>query len=111
MRSKDVGDVLVVDEGHLRGVVTDRDLVVRVMAEGGTIGDRTVANVCSEDLITVAPEDDVDQVIALMRERAVRRVPVVEGDHAVGIVSLGDLAIDRDPGSALGGISAARPNE
>ncbi|MFF5019747.1 CBS domain-containing protein [Streptomyces sp. NPDC001165] len=111
MRSKDVGDVLVVDEGHLRGVVTDRDLVVRVMAEGGTIGDRTVANVCSEDLITVAPDDDVDQVIALMRDRAVRRVPVVEGDHAVGIVSLGDLAIDRDPGSVLGGISGARPNE
>ncbi|MGW0768958.1 CBS domain-containing protein [Streptomyces sp. NPDC002676] len=111
MRSEDVGDVLVVDDGRLCGVVTDRDLVVRVMAEGGTVGDRTVASACSKNLVTVAPDDDVDQVIGLMRERAVRRVPVVEGDHAVGIVSLGDLAVDRDPGSVLGGISAARPNE
>ncbi|MDQ0994372.1 CBS domain-containing protein [Streptomyces sp. V3I7] len=111
MRNEDVGDVLVVEEGHLRGVVTDRDLVIRVMAEGGDAGERTVANACSEELVTVTPDDDVDQVIGLMREKAVRRVPVVEGDHAVGIVSLGDLAIARDPGSALGGISAARGNE
>lgn len=111
MRREDVGDVLVVDEGHLRGVVTDRDLVVRVMAEGGNAADRTAVSACSEDLITVAPDDDIDQVIALMRERAVRRVPVVEGDHPVGIISLGDLAIERDPRSALSYISAARPNE
>ncbi|MEV5875335.1 CBS domain-containing protein [Streptomyces sp. NPDC052101] len=111
MRRADVGDVLVVDEGHLRGVVTDRDLVVRIMAEGGDPGDRTVVSACSEDLVTVAPDDDVDQVIGLMRERAVRRVPVVEGDRPVGIVSLGDLAIERDPGSALGDISAARPSD
>ncbi|MFJ9822461.1 CBS domain-containing protein [Streptomyces sp. NPDC101151] len=111
MRREGVGDVLVVDEGHLRGLVTDRDLVIRIMAEGGNADDRTVVNACSEELITVTPDDDVDQVIGLMRDRAVRRVPVVEGDRPVGIVSLGDLAIERDPGSALGDISAARPNE
>lgn len=103
--------MLVVDEGRLFGMVTDRDLVIRVMAEGGNPGERTAANACSKDLVTVAPGDDVGQVIGLMRERAVRRVPVVEGDRPVGIVSLGDLAIERDPRSALGDISAARPNE
>jgi CBS domain-containing protein len=101
----------VVDEGRLRGVVTDRDLVVRVMAEGGAVGDRTVASACSDEPVTVAPDDDIDQVIGLMRERAVRRIPVVEHGHPVGIVSLGDLAIERDPGSALGDISSARPDE
>ncbi|MGN5382464.1 oxidoreductase [Streptomyces sp. MUSC 14] len=111
MRQADVGDVLVVDEGRLRGVVTDRDLVVRVMAEGGDVGDRTVVSACSDDLVTVAPEDDVDRVIGLMREWAVRRVPVVEGERPVGIVSLGDPAIERDPSSALGDVSAARPSE
>ncbi|MET9079443.1 CBS domain-containing protein [Streptomyces sp. NPDC004232] len=94
MRQADVGDVLVVDEGRLRGVVTDRDLIVRGMAEGGDVGDRTVVSACSDDLVTVAPEDDIDRVIGLMRERAVRRVPVVEGERPVGIVSLGDLAIE-----------------
>ncbi|WP_330461530.1 CBS domain-containing protein [Streptomyces sp. NBC_00820] len=111
MRREDVGDVLVVDEGRLRGVVTDRDLVIRVLAEGDDIHDRTVANACSEDLITVAPDDDVDEVMGLMRHRAVRRLPVVEEGRPVGIVSLGDLAIAVDPGSALAGISAALPSE
>ncbi|MEU6578586.1 CBS domain-containing protein [Streptomyces sp. NPDC046805] len=111
MRSEDVGDVLVVEDGRLRGVVTDRDLVLRVMAEGGRINDRTVANACSEELVTVTPDDDVDEVLALMRERAVRRVPVVEEDRPVGIISLGDLAVQRDPGSVLADISAARANE
>ncbi|MFM9372602.1 CBS domain-containing protein [Streptomyces sp. Da 82-17] len=111
MRRDDVGDVLVVDDGRLRGVVTDRDLVVRVMAEGGSINDRTAATACSSDVATVSPDDDVDRVIGLMRERSVRRIPVVEGERPVGIVSLGDLAVERDPDSALGDISAARPNE
>ena len=70
-----------------------------------------MASACSKDLVTVTPDDDVDQVIGLMRERAVRRVPVIEGDHPVGVVSLGDLAIERDPRSVLGDISSARPNE
>ncbi|MER5544782.1 CBS domain-containing protein [Streptomyces sp. NPDC001118] len=74
MRREDVGDVLVVDDGRLRGVVTDRDPVIRVMAEGGNVGDHTAVSACSEDLVTVAPDDDVDQVIGLIRERAVRRV-------------------------------------
>jgi CBS domain-containing protein len=111
MRQDDIGAVLVVDDGRLRGLVTDRDLVVRVLAEGGAVNERTVDEACSEELVTVTPDDDVDRAIALVRDRAVRRIPVVENNRPVGIVSLGDLAVARDRGSALGDVSAAPPNE
>jgi CBS domain-containing protein len=111
MRDEDIGAVLVTEGDELRGLVSDRDLVVRALAEGGDPNQRTVASACSGDLFTVTPDDDVDQAVQVMREHSVRRVPVVDHGHPVGIVSLGDLAIERDPGSALGDISAARPNQ
>lgn len=110
MRDEDIGAVLVTEGDQLRGLVTDRDLVVRVLAEGRDPGETTVQDACSADLVTVAPDDDVDRAIQLMSEHSLRRLPVVEGTAAVGIVSLGDLAIERDPTSALGDISAAAPN-
>ncbi|WP_266393549.1 CBS domain-containing protein [Streptomyces canus] len=110
MRDQDLGAVLVTDGDELRGLVTDRDLVVRSLAEGGDPERTTVAGACSDDLVTVTPEDDLDHAIELMREHAVRRVPVIDHGHPVGIVSLGDAAMERDPGSALGDISVARPN-
>ena len=111
MWDEDIGAVLVTDEDRLRGLVSDRDLVVRVVAEGEDPGRTTVARACSEDLVTVGPDDELDVAVRGMREHAVRRVPVVEEGRPVGIVSLGDLAVERDPGSALGGISAAGPNQ
>ncbi|MBT2510540.1 CBS domain-containing protein [Streptomyces sp. ISL-98] len=110
MREEDIGAVLVTEGDELRGLVTDRDLVVRVLAEGKDPGDTTAAEACSPDLVTVTPDDDVDHAIQLMREHSLRRLPVVEGTTAVGIVSLGDLAIELDPDSALGDVSAATPN-
>ncbi|MDH6485265.1 CBS domain-containing protein [Streptomyces sp. SAI-127] len=110
MRDQDLGAVLVTDGEELRGLVTDRDLVVRSLAEGGDPEQITVVGACSDDLVTVTPEDDLDHAIGLMREHSVRRIPVVDHGHPVGIVSLGDTAMERDPGSALGDISAARPN-
>ncbi|MGX1881738.1 CBS domain-containing protein [Streptomyces sp. NPDC055287] len=110
MREENIGAVLVADGDGLRGLVTDRDLVVRVLAEGKDPGETTVRDVCSPDLVTVTPDDQVDRAIELMREHSLRRLPVVEGTIAVGIVSLGDLAIERDADSALGDVSAARPN-
>ncbi|MEV0634931.1 CBS domain-containing protein [Streptomyces sp. NPDC050619] len=110
MRDQDLGAVLVTDGDRLRGLVTDRDLVVRSLAEGGDPEQSTVVGACSDDLVTVSPEDELGRAVELMREHAVRRIPVVEGGRAVGIVALGDLAMERDPGSALGDISAARPN-
>ncbi|MFJ9671530.1 CBS domain-containing protein [Streptomyces sp. NPDC101221] len=111
MRDRDLGAVLVTEGDRLRGLVTDRDLVVRSLAEGGDPERTTVAGACSDDLVTVRSDEELSHAVELMREHAVRRVPVVDDDgHAVGIVSLGDLAVERDPESALGDISAARPN-
>ncbi|CAL9662016.1 Hypoxic response protein 1 [Streptomyces sp. enrichment culture] len=110
MRDRDLGAVLVTDGDRLRGLVTDRDLVVRSVSTGGDPEETTVAGACSEDLVTVGPDDDLDLAVRLMREHAVRRIPVVDGGRPVGIVSLGDAAMERDPESALGDISVARPN-
>lgn len=110
MRDRDIGDVLVEEQGRLCGILTDRDIVVRGVAEGRDVGPLPVGEMMSGDLVAVSADSSVDDAIELMRSRALRRMPVVEGDHVVGIVSLGDLAVERDPGSALGDISAASPN-
>ncbi|MBD0839612.1 MULTISPECIES: CBS domain-containing protein [unclassified Streptomyces] len=110
MRDQDLGAVLVTDGDRLRGLVTDRDLVVRSVCEGGDPEQTTVAGACSDDLYTVGPDDELDRAVELMREHAVRRIPVVDHGRPVGLVSLGDLAMERDPDSALGDISVARPN-
>ncbi|MEH1125214.1 CBS domain-containing protein [Micromonospora sp. CPCC 206061] len=111
MRDKDIGDVLVVDlDGHLRGIVTDRDIVVRALADGREARVTMVGDVCSPDPVSVAPDDDVERAVDMMRGKAVRRLPVVENGRLVGVVSLGDMAIERDPQSALGQISAAAEN-
>ena len=109
MASQDVGAVVVQSDGQVVGIVTDRDLVVRGVAEG--LGpDANLRDVVSDELVTVGPEDRVEAAIELMRDSAVRRVPVMDGDAVVGIVSLGDLAMDRDPHSVLADISEAPPN-
>ena len=92
------------------GIVTDRDIVVRTVAETQDPTITTLADICSHRLLTVTPTDSVEEAVRLMRTHAIRRLPVVEGGQAVGIVSLGDLAVERDPGSALGKISGAPPN-
>jgi CBS domain-containing protein len=109
MRDRDIGDVLVTRDGdQLTGIVTDRDLVVRCLADG-TAADATIDQACSGNLTSVTPDSSIDDAIQLMREHSLRRLPVVNDGRAVGIVTLGDLAIERDPNSALGDISAAAP--
>ena len=111
MRQNDVGAMVVVDEANrVTGIVTDRDLTIRAIADGKDPSTTKVAEVQSQDLTTVSPTDGVDQAVRLMRDRALRRLPVVEDGRPVGIVSIGDLAIERDPDSALADISAKRPN-
>ena len=110
MRDRDIGDVLVVDDGSVCGIVTDRDIVVRAVADGRSADGTPVGEVCSPELATVPADADTDEAALLMRRHAIRRLPVVDGDEVVGIVSLGDLAVREDPNSALGDISAARPN-
>jgi CBS domain-containing protein len=70
-----------------------------------------VGEIASRELTTIDPDESVDSAVALMRERSIRRLPVVEDGRPVGIVSLGDLALERDPDSCLGEISAAPPND
>ncbi|GEK00996.1 CBS domain-containing protein [Streptomyces sp. 1-11] len=111
MRDEDIGAVLIIEDDELRGLVSDRDLVVRALAEGGDPEQRTVASACSGDVITVTPDEDLDRAARIMREHSIRRLPVMEQGHPVGIVSLGDMAIERDSESALGDISAAKPNQ
>ncbi|MGF1665407.1 MAG: CBS domain-containing protein [Acidimicrobiia bacterium] len=111
MRDHDVGSLIVMKPGGgICGIVTDRDITVKGVAEGMDVTQTPVDEACSHSLQTVGPDASGDEVVALMREHALRRIPVVEGDEPVGIISLGDLAIERDPHSALGDISAAPPN-
>ena len=110
MRDSNIGNVIVLDNGQICGIVTDRDITVRGVAEGRDISQLKLADVCSREVTTLSPTDSVDDAVRLMREKAIRRVPVVEGGKPVGIVSLGDLALEKDPGSALGDISGAPPN-
>lgn len=110
MRRHGIGDVLVVHDGRLRGLVTDRDIVVRAVAAQKDMTDTAVADICSTNLVTIGPGDDADAAVGLMRKHSVRRIPVVDGDHPIGMVSIGDLAVQRDERSALADISAEPPN-
>ena len=109
MRDWGVGAVLVVSDQALHGMVTDRDLVVRGIAESHNISE-PVGPLSSDDLVGVNADDDVTEAARLMRENAVRRLPVIEDGQVAGMVSLGDLALDQDPGSALADVSRAGPN-
>jgi CBS domain-containing protein len=110
MRDRDIGDVVVVEGDRLVGLVTDRDIVVRAVADGLSPDTTTLGAVVSKNLVTVRPEDSVLDTARLMRDRAVRRVLVCADRGLAGIVSIGDLAVDLDPQSVLGGISGAAPN-
>jgi CBS domain-containing protein len=111
MREQDIGDVVVADGPALTGLVTDRDIVVRAVAERFDPASTTIGEIVSRDLITVRPDDSVHSAALLMRDNAVRRVLVCDDEKGlVGIVSIGDLAEQIDPESVLGGISKATPN-
>jgi CBS domain-containing protein len=110
MRDMDTGDVIVTDNGRLMGIITDRDLAVRLVAQGLEL-DTPVSRVCTEAPCTVSPDENTRKATELMRERAVRRLPVCEGDQVVGVVSIGDLAKELDQRSVLADISAAPPND
>lgn len=111
MRDANIGDVLVVDDNeHMCGIVTDRDIVVRAVAEDLNPAEVRLGDICSGDLATIEATEPVEEAVRLMREKALRRLPVIDHDRPVGVVSLGDLAMDRDPGSALADISAAPAN-
>ncbi|MGH3032070.1 MAG: CBS domain-containing protein [Gaiellaceae bacterium] len=96
MAREDVGSVPVVEGGRLVGVVTDRDLVVRVLAEGRDPESTTAGEIASSDLVTLSPDDNLDQALQLLARHQVRRLPVVEGERLVGIVAQADIARHAD---------------
>jgi CBS domain-containing protein len=110
MRDFDVGAIIVVDNGQIYGIVTDRDIVVRAIANGNYPATTKLEEVCSRELTTVSPSDTAPETVQLMRDKAIRRLPVVEDGQPVGIISLGDLAGEQEPNSPLAGISDAPPN-
>ena len=107
MRDSDVGIVPVVDasgDRRLRGVITDRDIAVRCVAEGKDISCR-VGDMMSGDLVTVRPDDDVNQVMERMKSEQVRRIPVVDDNNClVGIIAQADLALEGGNDRAVGDV-------
>ena len=98
MGDEDVGSLPIVDGDRLVGTVTDRDIVVRVVAEGKDPQSLTVREAASTDLVTVDPDQGLDEALRLMAKHQVRRLPVVEEDgRLVGIVAQADVAQDAEP--------------
>jgi CBS domain-containing protein len=109
MRDKDLGDVLVERQGKLGGIVTDRDIVLRAVAAGEDVNTLLAGDICSPNLVTLQPDDTLDAAAQTMVDAAVRRVPVMDGDQAVGIVALADLARYADSESVLGELASQPP--
>jgi CBS domain-containing protein len=111
MRAEDIGDVIVVkSDDRLYGILTDRDIVVRALAEGLDPTQTLIGDVCSRVLTTVSPDDGVSRAVRLMREKAIRRLPVEEDGRVIGMLTIGDIAAERNVGSILADISTAPPN-
>ena len=91
MVAANIGSLLVTKDGETAGIVTERDYLRRVAHEGPTDQEVTVAEIMSSPLIVVTPETSIDECMALMTDRRIRHVPVVEGNDVVGMVSIGDL--------------------
>jgi CBS domain-containing protein len=97
MKTEDVGSLPIVDDDQLVGMVTDRDIVIRVVAEGKDPQSTTVGEIASRDLVTVDPEQDLDDALRLMAQHQVRRLPVAEEDgRLVGILAQADVAREGD---------------
>jgi CBS domain-containing protein len=110
MRDGDIGSVVVVENGTVAGIITDRDIAVRVVAEGRDPDATRVSEAATMRPTTLTVDQTVEDAIRLVREQDIRRILVVQGGRPAGIVSLGDLAIERDTDSALAEIASEPPN-
>jgi CBS domain-containing protein len=92
MKEADAGMIPVMDNGNLLGTVTDRDIAVRVVAEGKDPQSTTVGEIASRDVVTVQPDESLDDALKKMAKHQVRRLPVVEDGRLVGVVAQADVA-------------------
>lgn len=108
MKQLDIGAVPVLDNSLLVGIITDRDIVLRGIAAGKSM-EESVSTVMTKDITTVTPDMDVHKVADLMASKQIRRLPIVENGRLVGIVSIGDMAVEdifeNEAGEALHTIS------
>ncbi|NBE82360.1 CBS domain-containing protein [Micromonospora rubida] len=110
MREADIGDVVVTDGASLAGMLTDRDIVVRAVAERRDPASTTIGSIVTREVVMIEQHSTAGEAASLMRERGVRRILVCDSERKlVGIVSLGDLAMQLDPASALSDISEQAP--
>jgi CBS domain-containing protein len=111
MERADIGDVLIVDgTRQLRGIVTDRDIAIRAIAEGRDPNSTPVEEIMTPTVETISSSATVREAIETMRRHDIRRLPVVDGGSPIGVVSLGDLAMSPGSQSVLADLSTAPPN-
>ena len=96
MREQDIGSLPITDDEKLVGMITDRDITTRVVAEAADPKMTSVEDVYSRDLISVEPDNDLEEALRLMARHQVRRLPVVENGRLVGIVAQADIALRRE---------------
>jgi CBS domain-containing protein len=97
MRDEDVGLAPIVEDDKLIGMLTDRDIAIRVVAEGRDPGQVKVRDVASKQVVTIDPQQDLDEALRIMAKHQVRRLPVVEEDgQLVGVVAQADIAREGD---------------
>ena len=103
MKAEDVGAIPVIDDDReLIGIVTDRDIVIRCIADGKEASDTTVEDILSEDLTTIEPNADVQEAARLMAEKQIRRLPVVKDGELIGMVSIGDISVKHEDDKTTG---------
>jgi CBS domain-containing protein len=103
MKDEDVGAIPIVDDDkELVGIVTDRDIVIRCVAEGKEASDTTAEDILSEDLTTIEPDADVEEAARLMAQKQIRRLPVVQDGGLIGMVSIGDISVKHEDDQAAG---------
>jgi len=114
MRDLDVGSLPICGEDNrLKGMLTDRDIVVKCIAGGGNPAEHTVGEYAQGSAIVIRAGDSVEKALRTMMGAGVRRLPVVEGRSVVGMISLADLAMrlpEDEVGELVGAVSAAPPN-
>jgi CBS domain-containing protein len=110
MRDAFISDVILTEGDRVRGIVTERDILIRAVAEDADPRAMTAADVLTRDLVTVAPDDDIKAAEGLMRVHAIKHLPVCDGDRLVGIVALGDIAVEEQPESLFAEIAVEDPN-